>query len=103
MQSLAASPVLPMAELCSKWIQGSNSKPCHSDIIIRGMDMVALTNSKSPPKDPKIINSSYRGELSHRAERWFGYQPCKVPAEDQIHSRTQAGIPLLGQSRHPRC
>lgn len=55
-----------MAELCSKWIQDPVTA-FFSDIITRGMDMVALTNCKPPPKDPKIINSSVRWGTESRS------------------------------------
>lgn len=55
--------------------------------------MGALTNSKPPPKDPKIINSSYGGELSHRAGGGLGISPAGLVQR----------IPSLGQHRHPRC
>lgn len=38
-----------------------------SDIITRAMDMVALTNSKPTPKDPKIIKSLGQWETESRS------------------------------------
>lgn len=44
------------------------------------MDTVALTNLL--PKIPRLSAPRHGGELSHGAGRWFGYQPCRVTAED---------------------